>query len=76
MGNYEDISKKKINKNAKEKNTKYIFKYSVIGKSYVGKSNLLLRYAHNEYIEDFSSTIGVDFFTKDIKMWNKNCSTR
>lgn len=46
----------------------YLFKIVIIGDSGVGKSNLLLRYTSNEFIEDSRSTIGVEFATKNIQI--------
>ena len=39
----------------------YVFKVVIIGDSAVGKSNLLLRYSDDEFVESFMPTIGVDF---------------
>lgn len=39
----------------------------MIGDSGVGKSNLLLRYARNEFQYDSKSTIGVEFATQSIR---------
>ena len=39
----------------------YLFKVLLIGDSGVGKSNLLLRFAENQFQGSFISTIGVDF---------------
>lgn len=49
----------------------HLFKLVIIGDSGVGKSNLLLRYADNEFIESFISTIGVDFRFKNIAVADK-----
>ncbi|KAI7903277.1 ras-related protein RGP2 [Cokeromyces recurvatus] len=48
----------------------YLFKIVIIGDSGVGKSNLLLQYTSNEFMEDSRSTIGVEFATKNIKIEN------
>ncbi|KAG0837196.1 hypothetical protein G6F16_003945 [Rhizopus arrhizus] len=48
----------------------YLFKIIIIGDSGVGKSNLLLRYTSNEFLQDSRSTIGVEFATKTIKIGN------
>ncbi|KAI9282650.1 ras family-domain-containing protein [Sporodiniella umbellata] len=48
----------------------YLFKIIIIGDSGVGKSNLLLRYTSNEFLQDSRSTIGVEFATKTIKIEN------
>jgi small GTP-binding protein len=46
----------------------YLFKYIIIGDAYVGKSNLLLRYAHGEFKPDYQLTIGVQFAAKNVKI--------
>ncbi|CEG67482.1 Putative Rab family, other [Rhizopus microsporus] len=48
----------------------YLFKIIIIGDSGVGKSNLLLRYTSNEFLQDSRSTIGVEFATKTINIDN------
>ena len=52
-------------------NFKYLFKYIIIGDSAVGKSNILLRYIHDKFNEEFQSTIGVEFGAKNIKIEDK-----
>lgn len=42
-------------------NYNYLFKISLIGDSGTGKSSILMRFTENEFREDTSSTIGVDF---------------
>ncbi|XP_071737532.1 ras-related protein RABA4d-like [Rutidosis leptorrhynchoides] len=44
----------------------YIFKIVLIGDSSVGKSQLLSRFAKNEFSVDSKSTIGVEFQTKTL----------
>ena len=51
-------------------NYSYLFKYIIIGDSAVGKSNILLRYIHDNFNEEFQSTIGVEFGAKNIKIEN------
>jgi small GTP-binding protein len=52
-------------------NYSYLFKYIIIGDSAVGKSNILLRYIHDNFNEEFQSTIGVEFGAKNIKLEDK-----
>lgn len=42
----------------------------IIGDSGVGKSALLQRYINNSFDNKFPSTIGIDFYTKNIKINN------
>ena len=49
----------------------YLLKYVIIGDSGVGKSNILLRFINNAFIEEFRSTVGVEFAAKNIII-NKN----
>ncbi|KAH9624893.1 hypothetical protein KSS87_016996 [Heliosperma pusillum] len=44
----------------------YVFKVVLIGDSAVGKSQLLARFARNEFSVDSKATIGVEFQTKTI----------
>ena len=44
-----------------------MFKMLLIGNSGVGKSCLLMRYADNQFNENFFNTIGVDFKLKNVK---------
>ena len=53
------------------KNFNYLFKYIIIGDSAVGKSNILLRYIHDKFNEEFQSTIGVEFGAKNLKIEDK-----
>ena len=54
-----------------EGNFDYSFKYIIIGDAYVGKSNLLLRYAHGEFKPDYQLTIGLEFAAKNVKIRDK-----
>ena len=49
----------------------YLFKYIIIGDSAVGKSNILLRYIHDKFNDEFQSTIGVEFGAKNLKIEDK-----
>ena len=49
----------------------YLLKYIVIGDSAVGKSNILLRYAHEKFNEDYQATIGVEFGAKNLEINNE-----
>lgn len=43
----------------------------MVGDSAVGKSSLLLRFADNEFNENYMITIGVDFRFKSVTVLNK-----
>ena len=49
-----------------------IFKTLLIGDANVGKSNLLLRYVKNEFVPDMKSTVGVEFGSKILKIYDIN----
>ena len=49
-----------------EVNFNYLFKYVIVGDAAVGKSNLLLRYTHGEFKEEYQLTIGVEFGSNNI----------
>ncbi|XWS59210.1 hypothetical protein CRYUN_Cryun08bG0101900 [Craigia yunnanensis] len=49
----------------------YVFKVVLIGDSAVGKSQLLARFARNEFSVDSKATIGVEFQTKTLAIDNK-----
>jgi len=53
------------------KNYDYLFKYIIIGDMAVGKSNLLLRFTHGEFQEEYQLTIGVEFGAKNLIIKNK-----
>jgi len=46
----------------------HLFKVVLIGESGVGKSNLLLRYVEGKFDIESRSTIGVEFFSKTVKV--------
>jgi small GTP-binding protein len=52
-------------------NFDYLFKYIIIGDAAVGKSNLLLRYAHGQFKAEYQLTIGVEFGAKNVEIRNK-----
>ena len=52
-------------------NFDYLLKYIIIGDAAVGKSNLLLRYAHGQFKPEYQLTIGVEFGAKNIQIKNK-----
>lgn len=49
----------------------YVFKVVLIGDSAVGKSQLLARFARNEFSLDSKATIGVEFQTKTLNIDHK-----
>lgn len=49
----------------------YVFKVVLIGDSAVGKSQLLSRFARNEFSLDSKATIGVEFQTKTLNIDQK-----
>ena len=52
-------------------NYNFLFKYIIVGDSSVGKSNLLMRFANNKFLEEYQSTIGVEFGVKNIEFDNQ-----
>ena len=52
-------------------NFNFLLKYIIIGDSAVGKSNILLRYIHDRFSEEFHSTIGVEFGAKNLQIDDK-----
>ena len=57
-----------------ENNNKYefIFKIILIGNSGVGKSSILQRYIQKVFDDNYSCTIGVDFFMKSLNIGEKS----
>ncbi len=75
INNYDTLpSKGKNNKTpgARPKGFDYTFKIVLIGDSGVGKSCILLRFADDQFNENFYATIGVDFRFKNIEVEDKN----
>ncbi|KAK8675201.1 hypothetical protein V6N13_033271 [Hibiscus sabdariffa] len=54
-----------------EKTEDYLFKIVLVGDSAVGKSNLLARFARNEFYPNSKSTIGVEFQTQKLDINGK-----
>ncbi|XP_039121109.1 ras-related protein RABA5d-like [Dioscorea cayenensis subsp. rotundata] len=54
-----------------EEGEEYLFKVVIIGDSAVGKSNLLSRYARNEFNAHSKATIGVEFQTQSMEIDGK-----
>ena len=54
-----------------EINYDYLLKYIIIGDAAVGKSNLLLRFAQDDFKTEYQLTIGVEFGAKNIEINNK-----
>ncbi|XP_022774995.1 ras-related protein Rab11A-like isoform X2 [Durio zibethinus] len=52
--------------------TDYVFKVVLIGDSAVGKSQILARYARNEFSLDSKATIGVEFQTRTLVIEHKS----
>ena len=52
-------------------NYDFLLKYIIIGDAAVGKSNLLLRFAQNDFKSEYQLTIGVEFGAKNIDINNK-----
>ena len=52
-------------------NFNYMLKYIIIGDSGVGKSNILLKYLHDKFNDEFQTTIGVEFGAKNLDLKDK-----
>ena len=50
----------------------YVFKVVLIGDSAVGKSQILARFARNEFSLDSKATIGVEFQTRTLVIQHKS----
>src|SRR5690242_13530223 len=60
---------KKMSKNV-QTTYDYLFKIALIGDAAIGKSSILIRFTDNDFKEDTSSTIGVDFKIVSISLGN------
>ena len=49
----------------------YLLKYVIVGDASVGKSNLLLRYTHGQFREEYQLTIGVEFGSNNVLIDDK-----
>ena len=49
----------------------YLLKYVIVGDASVGKSNLLLRYTHGQFREEYQLTIGVEFGSNNVVIDDK-----
>jgi small GTP-binding protein len=52
--------------------TNYTFKVLLIGAPAVGKTSILYKYVRNEFAQDYITTIGTNFLTKQIKIEKKD----
>ena len=55
----------------KEVNFNYLYKYIVIGDSSVGKSCIVAKYLTGGFEEEFKTTIGIEFGSKDLTINDK-----
>lgn len=53
-----------------ERDDEVLFKSIIIGDSGVGKSCIMLRYTRDEFKDDYTVTIGVDFAVKEVNIDN------
>ena len=56
----------------KEVNFNYLLKYIIIGNSAVGKSCIMMKYLHGTFDDEFKTTIGVEFGSKNLLNINSN----
>ena len=55
----------------KQVNFNYLYKYIIIGDSFVGKSCIMAKYIQGSFIEEFKTTIGIEFGSKDLTINGK-----
>ena len=58
-------------RDAADQNFDYMFKLLLIGKSSVGKTSFLFRYADDSFTPAFVSTVGIDFKVKTVYRHDK-----
>ncbi|KAL8249515.1 hypothetical protein R6Q59_006383 [Mikania micrantha] len=63
--------RKRVSRNNDNEKVDYVYKVVVIGDSAVGKTQVLSRFARNEFCFDSKSTIGVEFQTRTLRVWSK-----
>ena len=51
---------------------KYRFKVLLLGAPAVGKTSILYRYIKNQFSQDYITTIGINYLTKEINLDEKN----
>ena len=51
-----------------KKDYNYLFKILILGDSYVGKTNILKRFLHNQFDINTKETVGVEFGSKNFNM--------
>ncbi|NHI94159.1 MAG: GTP-binding protein [Candidatus Lokiarchaeota archaeon] len=49
----------------------FAFKIVVLGNPAVGKTSLIVRFIKNKFTEDYKTTLGVDFLTKQLELYGK-----
>ena len=50
------------------KEVEFVFKILLLGDSEVGKSCFLMRYSDNVFVENYITTIGLDYKLKNVKL--------
>ena len=53
---------------SEKKDYKYLFKILILGDSFVGKTNMLKRFLHNDFDSTNKETVGVEFDSKNITL--------
>ena len=59
-----------------EEDYTYLFKLVIVGDSGVGKSNIFMRFIHDEFNQDSKATIGVEFSAKNVTVKDKIIKTQ
>jgi Ras-related protein Rab-11A len=55
-----------------KKDYNYLFKILILGDSYVGKTNILKRFLHNQFDVNTKETVGVEFGSKNFNFGEKD----